>query len=118
MPAIARKAAVDLVASPDGTPGVPCPNGQPKCDTPSIQATAAGSSDVFIEGIGVVREGDAMLAHPYVPCGCPSHAPPLTVFSAHVYANGLRIGRLGDAYGGDHIITTGASTVFDGSPQA
>ena len=116
MPAIARKAAVDLVASPDGTPGTPCDVGV-RCDSPSIQATAAGSSDVFIEGIGVVREGDPMLAHPYVPCGCPSHAPGLSTFSSRVYANGLRIGRLGDEYSA-HVIITGASTVFDGSAQA
>lgn len=118
MPEVARKAANDLVESPDGNPGDPCPSGEPKCDVPSIQATAAGSDDVFVENIGVVRETDVMIAHQYTPCGCPSHAPPLTVFSAHVYANGLRIGRKGDAYGGDHVISTGSATVIDGSPQA
>lgn len=118
MPLVARKAAEDSVDSPDGTPGIPCPDGQPKCDLPSTQATAAGSSDVFIETIGVVREGDAMIPHQYTPCGCPSHAPTLSTFSAYVYANNLRIGRVGDAYGGDHIISSGAPTVTDGSPQA
>jgi uncharacterized Zn-binding protein involved in type VI secretion len=118
MPLIARKAAVDTVDSPDGSPGTPCPDGRPKCDAPSTQYTAAGSSDVFIMGVGVVREGDAMIAHQYVPCGCPSHAPVLTTFSSRVYANGLRIGRVGDAYGGDHPISSGAPTVSDGSAQA
>jgi len=117
MPNIARKAANDTVDCVDGTPGTPCDVGV-RCDAPSIQATAAGSSDVFVEGIGVVRIGDAMLAHPYVPCGCPSHAPPLTVASAYVYANGIRIGRIGDLYTGGHVISSGAPTVFDGSPQA
>ena len=118
MPNVARKNAVDLVDSPDGNPGTPCDGGAKKiCDVPSIQATAAGSSDVFIEGIGVVREGDAMIAHPAPVCGCSPHAPALSVFSALVFANGLRIGRIGDSYDG-HVIITGASTVFDGSPQA
>jgi hypothetical protein len=68
-------------------------------------------------GIGVVREGDAMISHPAPVCGCSPHAPTLSVFSAFVYANNLRIGRVGDAYDG-HIISTGAPTVTDGSPQA
>lgn len=118
MPAIARKAAVDLVDSPDGTPGTPCDGGAKKiCDSPSTQATAAGSSDVFIEGIGVVREGDAMLPHPAPVCGCGTHAPTLSSFSSRVYANGKRIGRVGDDYAG-HVISTGASTVIDGSAKA
>jgi len=117
MPEIARKAQVDTVASPDGNPGDPCP-GDVKCNSPSTQATEAGSSDVFIMGIGVVREGDVMKSHPSPACGCPAHAPKLTVFSSRVYANGLRIGRKGDYYGGDHMISSGAPTVFDGSAQA
>ena len=118
MPLVARKAAEDSVDSPDGAEGDPCPDGQPKCDVASTQATAEGSDDVFIEKIGVVREKDKMIAHKYTPCGCPSHAPTLSTFSAYVYANGLRIGRVGDAYGGDHKISSGAPTVTDGSAQA
>jgi hypothetical protein len=117
MPLVARKAAVDLVDSPDGNPGPPCAPGKVICSTPSTQYTEAGSSDVFIMGIGVVREGDAMISHPAPVCGCSPHAPTLSVFSAFVYANNLRIGRVGDAYDG-HIISTGAPTVTDGSPQA
>lgn len=116
MPEVARKSQVDLVASPDGTPGTPCDAGF-ICNSPSIQATDAGSSDVFIMGIGVVREGDAMIPHPAPICGCPLHAPTLSTFSSRVYANGRRIGRIGDAYAG-HVIITGAATVFDGSAQA
>ena len=117
MPEVARKAAVDLVDSPDGTPGTPCDDGKKNiCDNPSIQATAAGSSDVFIMGIGVVREGDAMISHPAPVCGCAPHAPTLSTFSSRVYANGLRIGRIGDAYAG-HVIITGAAKVFDGSAR-
>lgn len=119
MPNVARKASVDTVDCVDGTPGTPCDGGSKSiCDSPSIQATDAGSSDVFVEGIGVVRIGDPMIPHPAPVCGCGPHAPPLTVASAYVYANGLRIGRIGDLYSGGHVISSGASTVIDGSPQA
>ena len=119
MPNVARKAAVDSVDCVDGSPGTPCADGKKViCDSPSIQATAQGSSDVFIEGIGVVRIGDPMISHPAPVCGCAPHAPPLSVASAYVFANGRRIGRIGDLYGGGHVISSGASTVIDGSPQA
>lgn len=117
MPLVARKAGNDDVASPDGNPGPPCAPGKVICSTPSTQKTDAGSSDVFIMGIGVVREGDAMIPHPAPVCGCAPHAPTLSTFSSRVYANGLRIGRVGDAYDG-HVISTGAPTVSDGSAQA
>ncbi len=118
MALVARKSGVDKVDSPDGTPGADCAPGKKKCDVKSEQKTDVGSSDVFIMSIGVVRETDAMIPHPSPACGCAEHAPTLSTFSAYVYANGLRIGRVGDAYGGDHLISTGAPTVHDGSPQA
>ncbi len=118
MPLVARKAEKDDVDSPDGTPGDDCAPGKKKCNVKSTQKTDEGSSDVFIMGIGVVRETDAMISHPSPACGCAAHAPTLSTFSAYVYANNLRIGRVGDAYGGDHLISTGAPTVHDGSPQA
>jgi len=118
MPLVARKAGNDAVASPDGNPGDPCAPGKVKCDVASTQKTDVGSDDVFIMGKGVVRETDAMISHPSPACGCAAHAPTLSTFSSRVYANGLRIGRVGDAYGGDHLISTGAPTVSDGSAQA
>lgn len=119
MPNVARKASVDTVDCVDGSPGTPCDGGSKRiCDSPSTQTTDLGSSDVFIEGIGVVRIGDLMIPHPAPVCGCAPHAPPLTVASAYVYANGLRIGRIGDLYSDGHVISSGASTVIDGSPQA
>lgn len=116
MPAVARKSGVDEVASPDGTPGSDCEDNKKKCDAPSTQKTDEGSDNVFIMGIGVVREGDAMIPHPSPACGCGAHAPTLDIFSTRVYANGKRIGRVGDSYAG-HTISTGASTVIDGSAQ-
>lgn len=109
MPAVARKAGTDSVKSPHGS-GV-------ECRSPTTYATDEGSSDVFVNGKGVVRETDKMEKHPKP--GCAVHAPTLQTFSSKVYVNGLRLGRKGDAYKpeGIHEIITGSSNVFDGSPQ-
>ena len=97
MPAIARGNETDTVASPDGT--------GPHCVLPTIQATEQCSGNVFINGIGIVREGDMMKHHPGPGCG--DHAPTLTSFSSTVKVNGKGVGRVGDAYSG-HIITSGS----------
>jgi hypothetical protein len=105
MPEVARKSSTDTVASPDGS-GI-C------CASPTTHSTDIGSTTVFCDGIGVVREDDAMISHTYPgPC-CATHAPILTTYSATVYANGKRLGRKGDAYSG-HVISSGSSTVFCG----
>lgn len=104
MPAVARKSGVDQVYSPHGS-------GR-NCASPTIQATNAGSSRVFIQGIGVVRRGDIMTEHP-AP-GCAPHAPALDLGSSRVFSEGLGVGRIGDTYGGEHPITTGSSRVFSG----
>jgi uncharacterized Zn-binding protein involved in type VI secretion len=103
MPEIARKSGTDSVASPDGSGS--------KCKSPSTSATNVGSSNVFVEGVGVVREGDTMASHPGP--GCSPHAPALSTFSGTVFANNKKIGRKGDAYDG-HTITSGSSKVFAG----
>ena len=104
--AVARKSEIDTVASPDGTGDC--------CVDPTTQATEIGSSNVFVNSIGVVRKGDPMKTHLFPgPC-CNPHAPPLTTCSSSVFVNGQGIGRIGDAYGGDHIITSGSPTVFAG----
>lgn len=117
MPAVARKNQVDSVNCVDGTPGSDCSPTVKRCDSPSIQATLAGSSNVLVNGIGVVREGDVMVPHPAPECNCPLHAPVLTAFSSKVFVNGKRLGRLGDLYTAGHVISSGSSNVFDGSPQ-
>jgi uncharacterized Zn-binding protein involved in type VI secretion len=112
MPAVARKNSVDSVQSPHGTGFC--------CVVPTVHSTDEGSSTVFINGIGVVREGDKMIEHTYPgPC-CDLHAPTLTVYSAFVYAEGKRIARIGDKYvaAGEHVIISGSPNVYDGSPQA
>ena len=57
---------------------------------------AQGSSNVFVNGIGVSRLGDLNTGHllPGVPC--PSHAFPIVKGSSSVFINGRQCGRVGD----------------------
>lgn len=103
MPAVARMDGKDSVASPDGSGD--------GCGSPTTQATNQGSANVFVNGIGVVREDDAMKTHSGP--GCVPHAPKLTTFSSSVFVNGKGIGRKDDGYNG-HIITSGSPDVFAG----
>ena len=100
MPGVARGNGVDSVDTGHG------------CDATTV--TAGCSGDVFVNGIGAVREGDLTASH-LVPGGldCVSHTVPLTTFSSSVYVNGKRVGRLGDAYSG-HTITSASTDVFAG----
>jgi len=113
MPAVARMSMTDTVASPDGTVSGECFPGVPECNAPSVQHTLAGSTNVFFNGIGAVRAGDTMTPHT-VGCGCGIHTPTLTTYSATVKVNGLGIGRLGDTYGGDHVISSGSGNITAG----
>lgn len=88
----------------------------PQCRLPLMSATAACSSNVFINGFGVVREGDAMAVHNKTLC--TTEAPTLSSFSGTVKVNGKGVGRVGDNYAGDgsNIIqpAPGTATVFAG----
>lgn len=106
MPEVARKDGVDQVNTVHNSIGSNC------AVAPTTIATDKGSDDVFAEGTGVVRVGDAVQVH-NVP-GCTPHAPPLAVGSGTVFANGQPVGRLGDTYGGGEKLLTGAPTVFAG----
>jgi uncharacterized Zn-binding protein involved in type VI secretion len=119
MPAIAQKGGASSVAATDGARGSPCGRNVWLWNTPTTQASNAGSGDVFVEGIGVVREGDIMVSHPDGnPCTSSpiNHAPALSTYSPNVFVNGKAVGRIGDKYDSDghydHTITSGASTVF------
>jgi len=103
MPGVARKSGTDTVASPDGS-GV-------GCASPTTQATDIGSDDVIVNGIGAVREDDAMNTHPGP--GCSDHAPTLSTFSSTVIVNGKGVGRLDDSYNG-HIISSASTDVIAG----
>lgn len=119
MPAVAKKDGVSQISATDGAKGTPCASGRFNWNSATTQSSDQGSSDVFAENIGVVRKDDAMISHPDGdPCvSSPvNHAPTLSTYSTNVFANFKEIGRVGDNYKNstsfDHIISTGASTVF------
>lgn len=104
MPAAARGDGVDQVQSQTGS-GL-------NCAFPLLTATDECSDDVFINGTGIVREGDRVAAHPALGCG-PDESV-LTTFSSTVIINGKGAGRLGDQYTPDNTIITGSQNVFIG----
>lgn len=85
------------------------------CRSPLTSATLECSSNVFIGGKGVVREGDKMAVHNKTLC--TTEQPALSTFSSSVKVNGKGVGRVGDNYAGDgsNIIQPGQSTVKAGN---
>jgi len=68
-----------------------------------------GSSDVFVNGSGAVRIGDAVAGH-----GLPPHASPtMAEGSSTVFVNGIGVCRAGDAATCGHT-ASGSSNVFAG----
>jgi uncharacterized Zn-binding protein involved in type VI secretion len=108
MPAVARKGGTDTVDTVHGATG-----GRNCNASPTTTATDGGSGNVFVNSIGVVREGDAVAAHNN-GSSCSAHAPGLASFSSNVFVNGLKLGRQNDAYGCGATITSGSSNVFAG----
>lgn len=104
MPAAARGDGVDSVISKTGV-------GE-ECRKPTMTATDECSSSVFVEGTGIVREGDQVAVHN--KGGCSLDTSVVTSFSSKVFANGKGVARIGDQYGGDNTITSGSSKVFCG----
>jgi uncharacterized Zn-binding protein involved in type VI secretion len=104
MPAAARGNGSDSVFSKTGA-------GR-KCRFPRSTATNGCSGNVFINGIGAVRIGDAVASHPRA--GCAPDTSTLTSASSKVFVNGRGAGRIGDQYTSDNTITSGSSTVFFG----
>ena len=75
-----------------------------------------GSSNVFVNGIWVSRQGANNTSHllpPDVP-PCPSHSAPITTGSTTVFVNGKGCGRVGDAITGCTSVSEGSSNVFAG----
>jgi uncharacterized Zn-binding protein involved in type VI secretion len=102
MPAAARGDGADKVDSKTGS-------GR-RCAFPLITSTDECSPNVFVNGIGCVREGDKVAPHPRR--GCETDESVLTTFSPNVFVNGKGFGRLGDQYTSDNTIITGSSNVF------
>jgi|14_taG_2_1085336.scaffolds.fasta_scaffold05525_5 uncharacterized Zn-binding protein involved in type VI secretion len=82
------------------------------CDAaPQNINTDEGSTTVFAEFHGVVRQGDKVQAHT-IP-GCSTHAPGLATYSGNVYVENKKVGREGDTYGcGAKITSVGQGTVW------
>ena len=114
-----------IVNCTDGIIGSPCAfNPAPymwEWNTPFVSSSALCSTNVLINGIGAVRVGDIMAAHPDgLPC-TPTpipHSPALSTGSATVFINGLPAGRVGDLYDTGtpfvHTIVSGSPDVFIG----
>ena len=75
---------------------------------------AEGSSNVFVNGIALSRQGDNNTSHllPGVPC--PSHAAAIASGSSTVKVNGKGAGRIGDGISGCTSVAAGSSNVFAG----
>lgn len=78
-------------------------------------ATDECSSDVFVNGVGVVRLGDLSKKHSYKKGkSCTPHQVPLKTASDTVIINGKRAGRKGDEYKDNEILSTGSGDVIFG----
>ena len=75
---------------------------------------AEGSSNVFVNGIAVSRQGDNNTDHLLPGSPCPSHAAPITTGSTTVFINGKGCGRIGDGITGCTSVAAGSSNVFAG----
>jgi uncharacterized Zn-binding protein involved in type VI secretion len=80
----------------------------------SIPSREQCSTDVFVNGIGISRQGDNNNSHLLPGAPCPSHAAPITIGSTTVFINGKGCGRVGDAVTGCTFVATGSATVFAG----
>ena len=77
---------------------------------------AAGSPDVFVNGIAWSRQGDVNTTHllpPNIP-PCPSHAAGIASGSSTVKVNTKGAGRVGDSITGCTSVAAGSSNVFAG----
>ena len=95
MPAVTRKGDADV----------------PHC---SGMVRDGASTNVFVNTIGVSRQGDNNTGHLLPPAPCGSHSAPIASGSSTVKVNGLGCGRVGDAISGCTSVAAGSSNVFAG----
>ena len=72
------------------------------------------SPDVFVNSIGISRQGDNNHPHLVPPAPCPPHQAPITTGSPTVFVNGKGCGRIGDAVTACTSVATGSPNVFCG----
>ena len=75
---------------------------------------AQGSSDVFVNGINVSRQGDNNTTHLLPNTPCPAHVAAITTGSSTVFVNGKGCGRVNDAITACTSVATGSKDVFVG----
>jgi uncharacterized Zn-binding protein involved in type VI secretion len=75
---------------------------------------AAGSGNVFVNGIPWSRQGDLNTVHLLPGNPCPPHAAPIASGSSKVFVNGKGAGRVGDSISGCTSVAQGSSNVFAG----
>lgn len=75
---------------------------------------AAGSSNVFANGIGISRQGDNNTGHKKPGDPCPGHSAPIAAGSGTVIINGKGCGRVGDGISGCTSVAAGSPNVFAG----
>ena len=85
--------------------------GVPHC---SGYVIAAGSSDVYINGIAAARQGDIVTGHLLPGLPCPAHAPPIAKGSRTIFVNNRPLARVGDPVAGCTFIAQCSPTVFAG----
>ncbi len=83
-----------------------------ECDTTTT--TNICSSDVFVDGKGVCRVGDAITIHKHkVGNSCVDHTVTISAGSSTVFVNGIAVARDTDAVDAGNI-SSGSTTVFSG----
>ena len=73
-----------------------------------------GSSNVFVNGIGISRQTDVNTLHKKPPAPCPKHAKGIAKGSLTVKVNGKGCGRIGDPITGCTMVSSGSDNVFAG----
>ena len=87
-------------------PPIPCPG--------HATVIMKGSPNVFVNNIGVSRQGDNNTVHLLPGLPCPSHARPIATGSTTVFINGKGCGRIGDAISSCTSVAEGSDNVFAG----
>jgi len=75
---------------------------------------AAGSGNVFVNGIPWSRQGDPNTVHLLPGSPCPAHSATISSGSSTVKVNGKGAGRVGDGLSGCTAVAAGSSNVFAG----
>ncbi len=75
------------------------------------RANVSASTDVFVNGLGAHRVGDAWDTH---CCGVPCHDSSQASGSSTVFVNGKALARVGDSIACGSSNATGSSNVFAG----